>query len=94
MHLRLIFGLIALVGVSTCGLISTIVFYEMVDKVNQKLPKADHFSLLWWYLPKALSLCSHYKKLYPDGTLSRRFYFLCFLSFASLLVSAWCLILP
>ncbi len=52
MEARIIIGIIALVGVSGCGLISTLVSNQIVDKVNDKLPETEQFEALGWHLVK------------------------------------------
>ncbi len=41
----------------------------MVDKVNEKLPEAEKFGQLGWYLAKRLRLNREYKRFYPGGQL-------------------------
>ena len=50
MHVRLIIGLVALVSVSVCGIISGLVGFQIVDKVNELLPNEQRFASLGWYL--------------------------------------------
>jgi hypothetical protein len=86
---RFVIATVALVGVSACGLISNIVFFQMVAKVNERLPKERQFAPLWWYWPKYQRLKAEYKKLYPGGNLLRRVRVLGVLMFACLLICAW-----
>jgi hypothetical protein len=67
--LRLIIGLMALVCVPVCGFISTIAFYEMVDRVNEKLPEGRRFSYERWYWFKYSRFVTEYQRLFPDGPL-------------------------
>jgi hypothetical protein len=39
--------IIALLAASTCGLIASFKTLQMVDKVNEKLPKNEQFDPLW-----------------------------------------------
>ena len=91
MSARLIVGILALACVSVCGIASNLVSLEMVDKVNERLPKEQQFSPLWWYWPKTLRLWREYKRLYPDGGLLRRARTLAVLMFAGLLICVWAL---
>lgn len=52
-----------------CAMIATFKNYEMMDKVNKRLPKSEQFDPLGWYLSKNLRLRREYKRLYPDGRL-------------------------
>jgi hypothetical protein len=84
-----IVGIIAFV----CGVVSAIsssfVVFQMVDKVNDKLPEERRFSYIWWYLSKHQRLFAEYKRLYPDGGLLRRFRILAVLLVACFLVTVW-----
>ena len=91
MSIRTIIAIVSLVGVSTCGLISTLVFYQMVDAVNGLLPEAQRFAPLGWYWPKYQRLKTEYKRLYPKGILLKRIHALMVLMFACLLTCAWAL---
>ena len=69
MNPRVIVGIVAVVGVATCGLFGTIANIEMVKEVNSRLPKDSQFSPMGWYLSKTLRLHHEYKRLFPNGTL-------------------------
>lgn len=86
---RFVIGIVALVGVSACGMLSALASLEMADKVNEKLPKEDQFSTLGWYWPKTWRLHREYNRLYPSGHLSRNVWLLAGLTLACLLISAW-----
>jgi hypothetical protein len=86
---RLIIGVLALVCVPVCGIASSLVSFEMVEKVNERLPKDQQFALLWWYWPKTQRLWREYKMLYPDGSLLRRLRTLGALMFACLFTCVW-----
>jgi hypothetical protein len=62
-------GIFALLGMWTCGLVASIKTFQMVDKVNARLPKQEQFDPLWWHLSKRQRLVREYKRLYPDGRL-------------------------
>jgi hypothetical protein len=62
-------GFFALLAMPTCGLIASFKTFQMVDKVNARLPKQEHFDPLWWYLSRRQRLVREYKRLYPDGPL-------------------------
>jgi hypothetical protein len=89
MAIRVIVGIVALVCVPVCGIISTIANWEMVDKVNEKLPKEEQFYHLWRYAEKSFRLRREYKRLYPNGRLLLKVRMLTVLMFACLLICAW-----
>jgi hypothetical protein len=69
---RLVVGIIALILASVCGFISSLTQFEMMDKVNAKLPKEDQFDPAWWYYSKTNRIHREYTRLYPTGQLLRR----------------------
>ena len=75
--------------VPVCGIASSLVSFEMVEKVNEQLPKDQQFALLWWYWPKTQRLWREYKMLYPDGSLLRRLRILGALMFVCLFTCVW-----
>jgi hypothetical protein len=89
MAARVIVGFAALACVSICGMIATFANYEMMDKVNAKLPKEEQFDSLGWYFPKSQRLQREYKRLYPDGRLLLKVRVLTALMFGCLLISVW-----
>jgi len=70
-------------------MLATIASFQMVDKVNEKLPKESQFAQLGWYWAKTLRLHREYNRLYPSGQLSRKVRVLVGLMFTSLLICAW-----
>lgn len=86
---RVAIGAVAIACGSVCGLTSAILNFEMVDKVNEKLPAAEQFGHLGWYIDKSLRLKREYKRLYPNGPLLLRTRILMALMLASLVVAAW-----
>ena len=86
---HLIIGIIALASGSICGIGSTFVIFQMVDRVNERLPGEQSFAPLGWYWSKYRRLFGEYKKLYPDGNLVRRFRSLIMLTFAYFLIGVW-----
>jgi len=68
---RVIIGFIAFVCGTVCAIASTFVLYDMLDLVNEKLPKERQFGYLGWYWGKYLRLFENYKKFYPEGQLHR-----------------------
>ena len=86
---REIIGAVALACVAVMGIISTLTHLEMVDKVNERLPKEKQFDQLGWYVTKFLRLFREYKKLFPDGRLRLRLWVLTALMFGCVVVSAW-----
>jgi len=89
MTTRVIVGLVALACISICGLVATVASFEMLDKVNDKLPKGEQFALLGWYCSKRQRLHREYARLYPEGRLILKVRVLMALMFASLLICAW-----
>ena len=89
MNLRYVIGIIALAGVSVCGLTASLVGSEMVDKVNGLLPAEQQFAPLGWYWSKYRRLKNEYKRLYPAGNLLRMQRALTLVMFACLLISCW-----
>ena len=88
---RLAVGIVALACVPVCGLLGTAATWQMVDKVNEKLPKENQFGYLGWYWSKALRLHREYNRLYPSGHLSRRVRVLAGLMFSCVVICAWAL---
>jgi hypothetical protein len=82
-------GIVALVSVSACGLISTLANLLMVEKVNEKLPKEEQIGALGWYFSKTLRLHREYRRLYPDGHLVSMVRLLMALIIVCLLISGW-----
>ena len=82
-------GIIALVSVSACGLILTLVTFRMVEKVNQKLPKEEQIGELGWYFSKSLRLHREYKRLYPHEHLLWMVRLLMVLMIVCLLICGW-----
>ena len=72
-----------------CAITGTVVVFEMVDRVNDRLPEDRQFSHLGWYPSKYKRLLVEYARLYPDGGLARRWRLLVVLLFAFGFVSAW-----
>lgn len=89
MTTRLIIGIAALACVSICGLVGALANFEMVDKVNSKLPQGEQFAELGWYWSKHQRIHCEYKRLYPDGRLLFKVRVLMAVSFACLIVCAW-----
>ena len=86
---RIIVGMLALVGVSVFGILSTIARLQMVEQVNNRLPQDRQFGELGWYWLKIQRLHREYGRLCPSGQLSRKVRIFGGLSILSLLVSAW-----
>jgi len=64
----------------------------MVDRVNERLSKDQQFSPEWWYWSKQRRLWREYKRLYPDGTLTKRIRTLAALMLACLLIFVWAIV--
>jgi hypothetical protein len=89
MAARAIIGIFALACGSVCGIALYLVGTEMVDKVNEKLPKDEQFGALGWHLPKTQRLHREYRRLYPDGHLLLRSRVLVSVAIVCLLICAW-----
>jgi hypothetical protein len=89
MSLRVVVGVVAMACVSVCGVLGTIAGFEMVDRVNEKLPDGEKFEALGWNFVKGKMLFEKYKLFYPDGRLITRVRVLRAISVACLLVAVW-----
>jgi len=89
MTARVIIGIVALVSVSLGGILSTLVGYEIMDKVNDKLLEGEQFDALGWHPAKRQRLHDEYRRLYPDGPLLFKLRLLMALTFFCLLTFAW-----
>jgi hypothetical protein len=89
MTTRTMIGIVALLGVTIFGMTLSFKIFQMVDKVNDRLPKEERFNPLGWYLFKYLRLRHVYKKLHPDGHLPSHVYIATLLMLACLLICAW-----
>jgi hypothetical protein len=63
--------------------------FEMVAKVNDKLPDNEKLSQLGWYFPKTQEVRLKYRTLYPDGRLLSRVRILTAIMFVCLFIAAW-----
>ena len=86
---RLMVGIVALAGGSICGVLGSLVSFEMIDKVNDRLPKDQRFAELGWYFSKYQRFNREYRRLCPDGRLLVKQRVLTALMFACLLITAW-----
>jgi hypothetical protein len=89
MPARTIVAIVTLSFMSLCGMFSTFAYFEIIDKVNEKLSKEEQFGWLGWSIGKYRRLHREYRRLYPDGRLLFKVNVLTVLAFASLIVSAW-----
>ena len=89
MNLRLVVGVVAIVGVSVCGMVGTFVNFEIVDRVNENLPADQQYSWIGWHAEKTGRLFSDYRKFYPNGGLIRRLYLVSAIGVSFLVLSAW-----
>lgn len=87
MSIRLIVGFVAVLCASVSGLALGILVFEMVDRVNEKLPKEGRFTKFGAYYFAYGKLKRQYNSLYPSRTLSRRVRALAVLMFACFLVA-------
>ena len=91
MATRVIVGIVALACISICGLLATLANFEMVDKVNDKLPESEQFALAGWYWSKRQRLHREYKRLYPEGRLLLKVRALTAMMFAHIRLGFWVL---
>jgi hypothetical protein len=89
MTIRYIVGIIALVGVSICGLVAAFLNFEMIDKVNERLPADENLDWLGWHLAKYQRLNQEYKRLYPEGRLPSKIRVVMGIMFACLVACVW-----
>ena len=89
MTTSLIVAIVALACTSICGLIATFTGFEMVDRVNEKLPEENQFETLGWYFSKTQRLHREYRRIYPEGRLLLKVRVLAALMFGCLLVCVW-----
>ena len=89
MTAHIIVGISAFLCGVVCAIASSFVVFQMVDKVNARLPEEHQFSHFWWYWSKYQRLFAEYKRLYPDGGLGKRFCILGVLLFVSFIATAW-----
>lgn len=89
MTTHVIVGIVAFICSVLCAITGTVVGFEMVDKVNERLPENRQFSHLWWHLSKLKQLLVEYERLYPNGALARRWRIAVALLFAFGFVAAW-----
>jgi hypothetical protein len=85
----LIIVVAALVGAAICGLLAMFTGYEMMDRVNERLPKEAQFDPLGWYWSKTRRLFREYRRLFPQGRLIFRARFLWGLGCVCMLGCAW-----
>jgi hypothetical protein len=52
---------------ATCGVWSTLVHWEIMEKVNARLPTSEQFQPLWCGPFKRARLDEEYRRLFPDG---------------------------
>jgi hypothetical protein len=83
--LRIGIAFALVVVVATCGLWSTLIHWEMMDKVNSCLPESQKFQALCWGPFKRAQLNAEYRRLFPDGKDLKRAYRLVAIMFGALL---------
>jgi hypothetical protein len=67
MAARVFVGIVGLVCVSVCGIVSTLVGNQIAEKVNEKLIEGRQFEVLGWRRSKRQQLHREYSRLYPEG---------------------------
>jgi hypothetical protein len=85
----MIVGIVALVCGSVSALLATFTNFEIIDKVNEKLPDSEKFDLLGWYLPKTQNLRTRFRTFYPDGRLLTRVRTITVVMFVCFFIVAW-----
>jgi hypothetical protein len=85
----MILVIVAIGGMSTFGLLSSIVSYQMLAEVNAHLPQELRFSGFGWWLGKSFRLHGEYRRLFPDGKLLIRFWTVSALGYACGLLLVW-----
>jgi len=88
-HARIAVAIVAIPLFFTAAVSSIVVFHQIVDAVNQRLPQDQQFDPLWWYWPKTRRLMKEYRRLYPEGALNLRFRFLVAAGVVPLFALAW-----
>jgi hypothetical protein len=81
---RIAAGLAFFVISAVCGLWSTIIYWEIMEKVNARLPEAEKFHPLFWGPLKRTRLNEQYRRLFPDGNELKRMHRLVTIMFAAL----------
>jgi len=61
MTTHVIVGVVACVCCLGCAIIGTLAVFEMVDRVNDRMPEERQFSHLWWYSSKQRQLLVEYQ---------------------------------
>jgi hypothetical protein len=89
MAIRIIIGLVGLVGVVICGFVTTFLNFMMIDSVNERLPADENLDSVGWHPAKYQLLNQEYKRLYPDGRLPSKIRIITVIMFACLGVCAW-----
>jgi hypothetical protein len=69
---RDLMGTVVIAGALLSLLLSAVTRYQIVAKVNAKLPKDEQFWPVIWYHAKRRRLRLQYKRLYPSGKLLER----------------------
>jgi hypothetical protein len=83
--IRIVITLILLIACSTFGIWSSLIFMEMVDRLNERLPTKEQFGVLWWGPFKGWKFLEQYKREFPNDRLRRRMWLFTGIMFISLL---------
>lgn len=67
-----------------CGVWSALIQWEIMEKVNSRLPESEQFEPLWWGPFKRARLDKEYRRLFPDGRDLKRIYRLYVIAVAAL----------
>ena len=81
-RLAIAFSFCAAAG--TCGVWSALINWEIMEKVNSRLPESERFRPLRWGPFKWARLKNEYRRLFPDGEDLKRIYRLTAIMFVTL----------
>ena len=82
-------GVLGLICMSACGLLSVLVNWEMMEQVNSRLPEPDRFQPMRWSWTKLRRLRQLYNSLCPEAPLLGRQRVLWAVAVGGLILGAW-----
>lgn len=59
-----------LIAIAVCGLsgfAANMFYFEMIDKINERVSEKEQISWIWW----GTEVRGKYRRLYPEGRLTR-----------------------
>jgi hypothetical protein len=86
---RIVVAIVAIPLFFIAAVSSIVVFHQIVDAVNRRLPQDQQYDPLWWYWPKTRRLMTEYRRLYPEGALNLKYGFLVAAGVVTLFALAW-----